>query len=318
MNPTPLPKNVLEPPPPHWISRAAFPMLVLVFFLVEAALGTAVYVGVIWMAVPLALVASHLMHGIMIGFHEAAHGLLRKSRRLNEADGMIIGVFSFMSFNLYRAAHQLHHAYLATERDIELWPFAIPGTPRWARILAAILELGLGLFYSPFLFVRTFLCHGSPIRNKKLRRRVWAEFALIAVVWICILAAVAWWNGWRYFLWMYLAPALLAADMQSWRKYIEHVGLTGSTVNGSTRSIVSRGLLGRFVSFTLLHEPYHGVHHRHAGLPHAELPQHASELEPSNPDEISPFPSYWHALMHLLRSLADPRVGAQWHSASQH
>jgi len=318
MNPTPLPKNVLEPPPPHWISRAAFPMLVLVFFLVEAALGTAVYVGVIWMAVPLALVASHLMHGIMIGFHEAAHGLLRKSRRLNEADGMIIGVFSFMSFSLYRAAHQLHHAYLATERDIELWPFAIPGTPRWARILAAILELGLGLFYSPFLFVRTFLCHGSPIRNKKLRRRVWAEFALIAVVWICILAAVAWWNGWRYFLWMYLAPALLAADMQSWRKYIEHVGLTGSTVNGSTRSIVSRGLLGRFVSFTLLHEPYHGVHHRHAGLPHAELPQHASELEPSNPDEISPFPSYRHALMHLLQSLADPRVGAQWHSASQH
>ena len=318
MNPTPLPKNVLEPPPPHWISRAAFPMLVLVFFLVEAALGTAVYVGVIWMAVPLALVASHLMHGIMIGFHEAAHGLLRKSRRLNEADGLIIGVFSFMSFSLYRAAHQLHHAYLATERDIELWPFAIPGTPRWARILAAILELGLGLFYSPFLFVRTFLCHGSPIRNKKLRRRVWAEFALIAVVWICILAAVAWWNGWRYFLWMYLAPALLAADMQSWRKYIEHVGLTGSTVNGSTRSIVSRGLLGRFVSFTLLHEPYHGVHHRHAGLPHAELPQHASELEPSNPDEISPFPSYRHALMHLLRSLADPRVGAQWHSATQH
>ena len=318
MNPTPLPKNVLEPPPPHWISRAAFPMLVLVFFLVEAALGTAVYVGVIWMAVPLALVASHLMHGIMIGFHEAAHGLLRKSRHLNEADGMIIGVFSFMSFSLYRAAHQLHHAYLATERDIELWPFAIPGTPRWARILAAILELGLGLFYSPFLFVRTFLCHGSPIRNKKLRRRVWAEFALIAVVWICILAAVAWWNGWRYFLWMYLAPALLAADMQSWRKYIEHVGLTGSTVNGSTRSIVSRGLLGRFVSFTLLHEPYHGVHHRHAGLPHAELPQHASELEPSNPDEISPFPSYRHALMHLLRSLADPRVGAQWHSATQH
>jgi len=318
MNPTPLPKNVLEPPPPHWISRAAFPMPVLVLFLVEAALGTAVYVGVIWMAVPLALVASHLMHGIMIGFHEAAHGLLRKSRRLNEADGMIIGVFSFMSFSLYRAAHQLHHAYLATERDIELWPFAIPGTPRWARILAAILELGLGLFYSPFLFVRTFLCHGSPIRNKKLRRRVWAEFALIAVVWICILAAVAWWNGWRYFLWMYLAPALLAADMQSWRKYIEHVGLTGSTVNGSTRSIVSRGLLGRFVSFTLLHEPYHGVHHRHAGLPHAELPQHASELEPSNPDEISPFPSYRHALMHLLRSLADPRVGAQWHSATQH
>jgi len=318
MNPTRLTKNTLEPSPPHWVSRAAFPVVVLVFFLGEAALGTAVYLGLVWIAVLLALVVSHLMHGIMIGFHEASHGLLRKSRPLNEADGMIIGVFSFMSFSLYRAAHQLHHAYLATERDIELWPFAIPGTPRWARILAAILELGVGLFYSPFLFLRAFLREGSPIRNKKLRARIWAELALIAVVWFCILAAIAWSGVWKYFLWMYLAPALLAADMQSWRKYIEHVGLTGSTVNSSTRSIVSRGPLGWFVAFTLLHEPYHGVHHRHAGLPHAELPQHAWELEPANADEISPFPSYRHALMHLFRSLADPRVGAQCRTAAQH
>ena len=317
MNPTPLTKKMLEPPPPHWVSRAAFPVVVLVFFLAEASLGTAVYLGFVWIALPLALVASHLMHGIMIGFHEASHGLLRKDRRLNEADGLIIGVFSFMSFSLYRAAHQLHHAYLATERDIELWPFAIPGTPRWARILAAILELCLGLFYSPFLFIRTFLRRGSPIRNKKLRRHIWAELALIVLVWFCLLAAVTWWNGWKYFLWMYLAPALLAANMQSWRKYIEHVGLTGSTVNGSTRSIVSKGALGHLVAFTLLHEPYHGVHHQHAGLPHAELPQHAWELEPANPDEISPFPSYRHALIHLLRSLGDPRVGAQWRTATQ-
>ena len=87
-----------------------------------------------------------------------------------------------------------------------------------------------------------FSSRGSPIRNKKLRRRIWAEFALTAGVWICLLAAVAWWGAWKYFLWMYLAPAYLAANMQSWRKYIEHVGLTGSTVNSSTRSIVSGGL----------------------------------------------------------------------------
>jgi fatty acid desaturase len=90
------------------------------------------------------------------------------------------------------------------------------------------------------------------------------------------------------------------------------VGLTGSTVNSSTRSIVSKGPLGRLVAFTLLHEPYHGVHHRHSGLPHSELPQLASELAPKNPGEVSPFPSYRHALWHLLSSLRDPRAGAQW------
>ena len=74
-----------------------------------------------------------------------------------------------MSFSLYRAAHQLHHAYLATERDVELWPFVIPGTPRWIRILAAVIELSFGLFFTPFLFVRTFIRAGSRFETK-LRR----------------------------------------------------------------------------------------------------------------------------------------------------
>jgi fatty acid desaturase len=313
MNTTqPATEDLPEPPPTHWVSRAAFPVLAAILLLNEVALGTALYLGWVWVAVLLMLCASHLMHGMLIGFHEASHGLLRKNRRLNEVDGVIIGIMSLMSFSLYRAAHQLHHAHLASERDEELWPFVIPGTARRTRILAAVLELGLGLFYTPFLFIRTFLRVGSPIRNKKLRRRIWAEFALTAGVWLCILAGVTWWGVCSYFLWMYLAPAYLAANMQSWRKYIEHVGLTGSTVNSSTRSIVSEGLVGRFIAFTLLHEPYHGVHHRHSGLPHAELPQFASVLTPKSPAELPPFPSYWHALLHLFHSLADPRVGAQW------
>jgi fatty acid desaturase len=316
MKTIPLTENLLEAPRPHWVSRAAFPILTALFFLNQGALGVAVYFGLFWLAVLLVLTVSHLMHGMLIGFHEASHGLLRKTRRLNEIDGIIIGIFSLMSFSLYRAAHQLHHAYLATERDVELWPFVIPGSPRWARILAAILELSLGLFFTPFLFIRTFLRSGSPIRNLKLRRRIWAEFGLTAGVWFCLLAGVAWWGAWKYFIWMYLAPAFLASNMQSWRKYIEHVGLTGSTVNSSTRSIVSAGPLGRVVAFTLLHEPYHGVHHRHAGLPHAELPQLAAELEPKNPGEVSPFPSYRHALVHLFRSLRNPQAGAQWLKAT--
>jgi fatty acid desaturase len=305
-----------EPAPTHWVSRAAFPVLVIVFFSTQLALGAAVYLGWIWLAILLMLAVSHIMHGLAIGFHEASHGLLRTNRQKNEIDGTIIGIFSFTSFSLYRAAHQLHHAYLATERDEELWPFVIPGTPRALRILAAVLELTVGLFYTPFLFIRTFLRPGSPIRNKKLRRRIWAEFGLIAVFWIVAVVVVASFNLWQYFLWMYLAPAALAASMQSWRKYIEHVGLSGSTVNGSTRSIVSEGPLGRFVAFTLLHEPYHGVHHRHAGVPHAELPQHVAVLQPKTPDELPPFAGYRHALWHLLQNLADPRAGAQWRTVN--
>ena len=297
---------------PTWVSRAAFPLLTAIYFSSEAALGVSVYLGWFWVSLLLMLFVSHVMHGMLIAFHEASHGLLRKNRRLNEIDGVLIGVMSFTSFSLYRAAHQLHHAQLSTQRDEELWPFDIPGSPRWLRVLCAVLELTVGMFYTPFLFIRTFFRHGSPIRNKKLRRRIWTEFLLTPVVWAGILGLVAVTGTWKYFLWLYLVPAFLAANMQSWRKYIEHVGLTGSTVNGSTRSIIANGPLGKFVALTLLHEPFHGVHHWRSGIPHAELPLFASELEPKRPDEVGPFPSYWHAFKHLFRNLADPKVGSQW------
>ncbi|MFN0076001.1 MAG: fatty acid desaturase family protein [Prosthecobacter sp.] len=303
---------------PHWVSRSAFQIVVFLFLFTEIALVAVLRSGAsLWWAVPLVLLASHLMHGAAVGFHEATHGLLRRNRRFNEFDGVLLGIFSFMSFSLYRAAHQTHHAYFATERDEELWPFVFTQTPRWARILAAVLELTVGLLFTPFLFLRSFLRAGSPIRSKKVRRRIWKELALMIVVWIGIITAVSYWQVWHYFLWMYLAPAYLAANLQSWRKYVEHVGLTGSTVNSATRHIISEGWLGRIVSFTLLHEPYHGVHHLHVGLSHAELPQRAAELLPTTPDERPPFPSYRHAMLDVLRCLADPRVGAQWHTSAK-
>ena len=313
---TAIAENLSEPHEPHWVSRAAFPILAGAQLAVQALLGVAVSRGAFWLAAPLVLIASHLMHGQLVGFHEASHGLLRKSRRMNEIDGVFIGIFSFTSFSLYRAAHQTHHMHLSTQRDEEFWPFVHPHVPRWQRVLAAAFELTAGLVFTPFLFLRTFFREGSPIRSKKVRRRVWAELVGTAIVWAGVLAAVAWFGVWKYFVWMYLIPAVIAADLQSWRKYIEHVGMTGGTPNGATRSIVARGWLGRFVAFTLLHEPYHGVHHQHGGVPHAELPQLAASLAPKHPDERPPFPSYRRALMDLLRSLADPRVGPQWRAVA--
>jgi len=168
--------------------------------------------------------------------------------------------------------------------------------------------------YLPLLFLRAFLRKGSPIRSRKVRRRIWAELLLIVSVWSVILSAVAWFHVWRFFQWMYLLPSFVAGNLQSWRKYIEHVGLTGDTVISSTRSVVAHGWAGKLFAFSLLHEPFHGVHHLHMALPHPELPHHASELTPQTPEEIKPFPNYRRALQHLLRALGDPRVGAQWRS----
>ena len=124
MNVASLDEDFSEMHEPHWVLRGAFQLLVFGLVVAEAALALTVHRGLIWLAVPIVLVVSHLMHGLLIGLHEAAHGLLRKNRRFNEFDGVVIGTLSLMSFSLYRVVHQTHHAYLTTERDYEFWPLS--------------------------------------------------------------------------------------------------------------------------------------------------------------------------------------------------
>lgn len=321
MSAVPATEPTLAPEPefdqPHWIARSAFPFLVLSFAITQALLYYTLAHNIIWLTAILVPVCCHQMHGFLIGFHEASHGLLRKNRLLNDVDGVLLGVLSFMSFTLYRAAHQTHHMHLGSAKDEELWPFNDPTKPRWQRVLAAILELNLGIFFTPFLFFRTFLRQDSPIRSRKVRRRIWIEAIGMVVFWALVLGIDAYFGLWKYFLWTFFVPAVIAGNLQSWRKYIEHVGLTGKTVRAGTRSIVSETLAGRFFAFTLLHEPFHGVHHLHAGLTHAELPSRRASLQPTDPDEFAPFRSYRHALRHLLGCLADPQVGPQWRTAEK-
>lgn len=299
----------------HWVTRAAFPLLSASLTASQIALGFAYYHGLYWLCVPLLLLVSHLMHGILVGFHEASHGHLRKSRLLNEVDGIIIGTLSFMSFSLYRAAHQKHHSHLATERDVELWPFVTVGTPRWARRFAAFMELNLGILFTPFLFLRVFLQKDSFIKNKRVRRRIWMEYGLTAVVWILIFTTVSLFHVWGFYFWVFLLPGVIAGNLQSWRKYIEHVGLKGHTARSATRSIVADTWHGRLFSLTLLHEPLHGIHHVKMALPYDKLPKHTALLDPNDKGDIPPFPSYRSAMKHLLHNLSDPKSGSHWPEA---
>jgi fatty acid desaturase len=266
-----------------------------------------------WLAAILIVVVAHIMHSHLIAFHEAAHGSLCPQRHVNDAIGMFIGVPSLMIFSLYRAVHHSHHAYIGSERDEEMWPFAIPGMPRWFRRLMAAAELIFGLFYTPFLFLRAFLRHGTPVTHAPTRRRVWIEIAALSFIWTAIVAAAAWWHGWQYLIVLWLIPALLAGSMQSVRKYIEHVGLLGASVLDSTRTIIPENLPAKLLSFSLFHEPYHGVHHKYARLPHAALPEFTSVLEaPAGEEEGPLYPNYRSAFYDMVRSLRDPKVGAQW------
>src|SRR5215467_1849395 len=100
MNITTVAEGVVETHDEHEVSSVEFQSLVISIVLAEASVWMAVRMGWFWLAVPFVLVVAHLMHGMVIGLHEAIHGLLRRSRRLNDFDGMLIGIFSFLPFTL--------------------------------------------------------------------------------------------------------------------------------------------------------------------------------------------------------------------------
>lgn len=262
------------------------------------------------LAILFVALSAHLMHSHLIAFHEAAHGTLSPSRWCNGAIGFFIGVLSFMSLSLYRAAHHTHHAYLATERDEELWPFVVPTSPLWLRRLAAACELLAGLFYTPCLFLRAFLKKDSPIQREDVRRRIWQEMAALFLFWIGALAAAAHWNAWTYLLVLYLVPAFLAGNIQSLRKYTEHMGLTGPTSREYTRSVAPSAPLGALFTFSLFNVSFHAIHHEYPRLPEAALPKFAGQTNLDLPGLV--FPSYFAACLAMLPTLRDPRIGAQW------
>jgi fatty acid desaturase len=301
---------------PVWRGVLTGALFFCFFLALEGCLIWSLQVGHVWLSAALVFAIAHLMHAHLIAFHEAAHRSLSVNSHLNDFFGRFVGFFGLMSLPLYRAAHYFHHAYLSTERDEEFWPFVIPGSSIWLRRTAAASELICGLFHTPAMFLRTFLRRGSPIRNPRVRFYIWLDLVFLSCGWLAILVAVTWTGVWGWFVFMYLVPALIAGFMQSLRKYVEHMGLTGTSALGSTRSVVSPGIVGRLLSFSLFNEPYHGVHHRDDRISCTVYPRFVDLVMPHGPEDTAPFPNYRLALWDMLKSLDDPRVGHQWHRDS--
>ena len=78
-----------------------------------------------------------------------------------------------------------------------------------------------------------------------------------------------------------------------------------------TRAVRAEGFAGRVLSASLLHEPFHDLHHRYPKVPQEALPA-AAGVDPA----VGPvFPTYRAAFADLVRSLADPKFGPAWGGA---
>lgn len=297
---------------PGWAGTWVILLYTAAFYVVSGVTAVCAAHGRYLLAVPLVLANVYVMHVFLVAFHEAAHGGLCPWRPLNEYLGRVIGLFGFMSLTLYRAVHQWHHAYLGTPRDEEFWPFCDPAAPRWKRRLAAVSELSFGLAHTPFLFARAFLRPGSRVVVGPGRRAlILAELVAPIGLWGAVVAVAVWADGVTYLLACYLIPAALAGNLQSLRKFVEHIGLTGVGPTGLTRAVRAEGLVGRLLSASILHEPFHDLHHRYPKIPQEALPE-AARIDSPGRGAGPVFPSYRAAFADLGRTIGDPKFGPGW------
>ena len=84
---------------------------------------------------------------------------------------------------------------------------------------------------------------------------------------------------------------------------------------GKPSAVRPSGPAGHLLSESVLHEPYHDLHHRYPKIPYENLPA-AAKVDPSKPGEVPLFANYWEALKDLLRGLADPKFGPAWRDDS--
>ncbi len=252
-------------------------------------------------------------HAVLTRLHEAAHGTLAHRRKFNEIGGILIGTFAFIPLSVYRFVHARHHACLGREGDPEFWPYNLPGSPRWLRMIYAMAELFGGWLLTPVLYsVRTAALWSTIAVSQK--RRLVMEWIVLVVGWAVTLAAVHAYQVWDYVIVMHLAPAWLAGTMQTIRMFTEHLGMFGDDIVTMTRTVAYRGVAGRLASQTQLHVEHHAAHHRHARMPYYVLPEATQLVYADRPDGRT-FPTHWAAIVDMLPWLVDPKLGPQWHEA---
>jgi fatty acid desaturase len=261
------------------------------------------------------LVGAHLGHMKLAAFHEASHHTLHTTPWRNEVQGMAVGTVMFIPLSVYRLAHWQHHAYLASEKDPELWPFTIPGMPRWLRVLAAMAEILFGFLYTPLLFLRAVLIARDI--SPRQRFRIAAEYGACVALWTVVLTSVWWNNWWEAFAVGYGVQMVLTGALQTINKYTEHLGLLGDTALTSTRTVVDEHHPGRALSRSMLNIDYHGTHHRYAKVPFYHRPE-ATPIVYGDGDPAEPiYPTYAAAMWDTFKCLGDPKIGRQWIAAGR-
>ncbi len=178
-----------------------------------------------WVSLLLAIpAAGFLVRGFII-LHDCGHGSFFKSRRLNDAVGMIFGVITFTPYYYWRHDHAVHHAGAGDleRRDVgDIWTLTVKEyfkLSTWERFKYRLYRNPIVLFVIGPSFI--FLIKYRFVYGKANRRERYSVY-LTNLGMLAVAGIVSYFIGWQAYLFIQLPMTMIAASVGVWMFYVQH------------------------------------------------------------------------------------------------
>src|SRR6266705_1756614 len=177
----------------------AVSVLVLDYVVFLTASVMAVVSEPFWLKLFFAVLAGTMTSTLFVLGHDASHGSLTTSYRLNRLLARLLFIPSLHNYTLWRIQHnRLHHQTPNVKGINSLSPLSYAeyrSLPGWRRALQRFYRSGAG-FGTYYLVERWWKDKFIPGRDVGLRHRsrAWGDFAILCLslsLWLCLLFAVA-------------------------------------------------------------------------------------------------------------------------------
>jgi len=261
--------------------RPAFHLPTVAAFLVEWTLiVAAVATAIRWWSLPVVVVAALVIatrqHAILVLYHDGVHGLVARSRRVNDfVVNTAVGVPLLLPIHLYRALHLSHHRHLGTDCDPErvLLYRGQPWTFRPLAACALVRQLaGDVLAWNGIVLAIRYLRETSRGDTLRLSRtRPYPELIIQYVVFLGALAGsfVIWPVATLHVALLWFVPYVTVTQLlQKVRSFAEHAA---EDVDPSLSCSWAPGILG-WLTIWPYNINYHREHHSRPKVPWDRLP----------------------------------------------
>jgi acyl-lipid omega-6 desaturase (Delta-12 desaturase) len=176
----------------------------------------------------LALPAAGFLVRIFIIQHDCGHGSFFRTRRANDAVGMLCSLFTLIAYKYWRKSHAIHHAHHAEleERGIgDIWTMTIGEYVQarwWKRAAYRVYRNPFFLFsIAPaiyFVIMERFPLAVQPNWHQGEKASVWWTNIAIAA-WV---AAASVFIGFGTVLLLLLPVILISSSVGTWLFYVQH------------------------------------------------------------------------------------------------